>query len=264
MLFLASSVSETSSIPGTPASRRIETVNISPNPDSTTNQQTKKKPKSLTGAESTCDLFEDPNEPLKERITQLFHFQKKQKRGGTIDVWWLYDDGGLTLLLPYIMSTRRNWSHCKLRVFALANKRDELELEHRNMASLLAKFRIDYSDLQVVPDVTNKPQETTQQFFETLISDFRKPQDINDPMSVRITDSELLAVKDKTNRHLRLRELLLQHSHEANMVVMTLPIPRKNIVSAPLYTCWLEILTKDMPPILLVRGNQTSVLTFYS
>lgn len=81
---------------------------------------------------------------------------------------------------------------------------------------------------------------------------------------VLISDAELLAVKEKTNRHLRLRELLLQYSHEANLVVMTLPIPRKNIISAPLYMAWLELLTRDMPPILLVRGNQTSVLTFYS
>lgn len=79
-----------------------------------------------------------------------------------------------------------------------------------------------------------------------------------------ISEAELLAVKDKTNRHLRLRELLLEHSNEANLVVMTLPMPRKNIISAPLYLAWIELLTRDMPPILLVRGNQTSVLTFYS
>lgn len=42
------------------------------------------------------------------------------------------------------------------------------------MASLLAKFRIDYSDLQVVPDITSKALECTQQFFDTLIADFRK------------------------------------------------------------------------------------------
>lgn len=132
------------------------------------------------------------------------------------------------------------------------------------MASLLAKFRIDYSDLQVVPDITTKPLECTQQFFDMLIADFRKPESADDPDSCQISDAELLAVKDKTNRHLRLRELLLQHSHEANLVVMTLPMPRKNIVSAPLYLAWLELLTRDMPPILLVRGNQTSVLTFYS
>ena len=44
----------------------------------------------------------------------------------------------------------------------------------------------------------------------------------------------------------------------------TLPMPRMGTVSAPLYMAWLETLTKDMPPFLLVRGNQTSVLTFYS
>lgn len=82
---------------------------------------------------------------------------------------------GLTLLLPYIINTRRNWSNCKLRVFTLANKFDQLECEYRNMASLLAKFRIDYSDLQIVPDITSKALDCTQQFFETLIADFRKP-----------------------------------------------------------------------------------------
>lgn len=82
---------------------------------------------------------------------------------------------GLTLLLPYIISTRSNWSSCKLRVFTLANKSNELEYEHRNMASLLAKFRIDYSDLQVVSDITSKPLDCTQQFFDSLIADFRKP-----------------------------------------------------------------------------------------
>lgn len=41
-------------------------------------------------------------------------------------------------------------------------------------------------------------------------------------------------------------------------------MPRKGSVSATLYMAWLEVLTKDMPPYLLVRGNQQSVLTFYS
>merc|ERR1712136_119936 len=80
----------------------------------------------------------------------------------------------------------------------------------------------------------------------------------------RITDSELLALRDKTNRHMRLREQLLVHSKTSNLIVMTLPMPRKGTVSAPLYMAWSELLTADMPPFLLVRGNQTSVLTFYS
>lgn len=63
-----------------------------------------------------------------------------------------------------------------MRVFTLANKSNELEFEHRNMASLLAKFRIDYSDLEIVPDITSKPSDATQQLFDSLIADFRKPE----------------------------------------------------------------------------------------
>jgi hypothetical protein len=47
---------------------------------------------------------------------------------------------GLTLLLPYIISTRRNWSASKLRVFALANKKDQLEFEQRKYVSRFCCF----------------------------------------------------------------------------------------------------------------------------
>jgi solute carrier family 12 sodium/potassium/chloride transporter 2 len=38
--------------------------------------------------------------------------------------------------------------------------------------------------------------------------------------AVAITEAELLAMNDKTNRHLRLRELVMENSLEANLVVM--------------------------------------------
>jgi len=44
----------------------------------------------------------------------------------------------------------------------------------------------------------------------------------------------------------------------------TLPMPRKGICSAGLYMAWIDTLTRDMPPILLLRGNQENVLTYYS
>ena len=43
----------------------------------------------------------------KEIVGDITQFQQgTKKRSGTIDVWWLYDDGGLTLLIPYILTTR--------------------------------------------------------------------------------------------------------------------------------------------------------------
>lgn len=179
-------------------------------------------------------------------------------------------------------------------MYALANKKAELEFEQRSMASLLSKFRIDYSDLTLIPDITKKPLETSTQFFNELIKDFVVAEKENGHSSkatlnedegkgsqdflltfsdfflflvlplALISEDDLLAVVDKTNRYLRLREYLHESSTKSDLVVMTLPMPRKNIVSAPLYMAWLESLSRDMPPFLFVRGNQTSVLTFYS
>ncbi len=113
---------------------------------------------------------------------------KDKKKFGYIDVWWLYDDGGLTLLLPYILTTRKQFKSCKLRVFTLANRADQLDQQQRQMATLLAKFRIDYSDVIAIPDVTKKAEPSTKAEFEALIA------------GCSISEAELSREREKTNR----------------------------------------------------------------
>ncbi len=84
------------------------------------------------------------------------------------------------------------------------------------MAALLSKFRIDYSDVIVLSDITKKAEEKTKREFDSLIAEFKS--DNQDGTS--ITDSELMAMREKTNRHLRLRELLQLHSKDSTFVVM--------------------------------------------
>ncbi|XP_046634387.1 bumetanide-sensitive sodium-(potassium)-chloride cotransporter-like isoform X2 [Daphnia pulicaria] len=213
-------------------------------------------------------VFKDPqgNELPDEVQNNICRFRMKQKRG-TIDVWWLYDDGGLSMLLPHILTTRSNWAKSKLRVFCLADDNEEQLTKQKSMRLLLEKFRIPVSDVVVIHDMTHPPSKQTKIWFDNLTSEFVRKDD--DPSNADsnipvIKESELLAQKHKTFNFMRLRELLLQNSLEANLVVMTLPISQKGIVSGPLYMCWLETLTASMPPFLLVRGNHTSVLTFHS
>ena len=68
----------------------------------------------------------------------------------------------------------------------------------------------------------------------------------------------------KINFNLRLSEIVRQTSCTSNLVVMTLPVPKKDNVPTALYLSLLDFITRDMPPFFLVRGNQDSVLTFYS
>jgi len=206
---------------------------------------------------STSVYQDTEGRPLaKEIVGDITQFQQRtKKRSGTIDVWWLYDDGGLTLLIPYILTTRKQFSECKLRVFSLANRKDELDRETRNMAALLAKFRIDFSSVLVIPDVTKRASEESRSKLNAKLAEL--------PAGT-ISEEELATNKEKTNRHLRLSELLQEHSNEAELIVMTLPMPRRGHTSAPLYLTWLDLMTENLPPTLLVRGNQASVLTFYS
>ena len=59
------------------------------------------------------------------------------------------------------------------------------------MAALLAKFRIDFSDVIVIPDVTKKAKQATKEEFEGMIEQCAEP----------IPEEELLAQKEKTNRN---------------------------------------------------------------
>lgn len=56
----------------------------------------------------------------------LNQFNEKQKRG-PIDIWWLTEDGGLTILIPYLINISYNWSECYLRLFCISQNGEETE-----------------------------------------------------------------------------------------------------------------------------------------
>ena len=120
-------------------------------------------------------------------VDKIIQFRQK-KRTGTIDVWWLYDDGGLTLLLPHIIKTRKQFKDCKLRVFSLANKSQELDLETRNLASMLSRFRIEFETVSALPDVTKKAEAATKAEFDAMID------------GCGVSEEELQDEREKTNR----------------------------------------------------------------
>uniref|UniRef100_A0A8C9MPX0 Solute carrier family 12 member 1 n=1 Tax=Serinus canaria TaxID=9135 RepID=A0A8C9MPX0_SERCA len=208
------------------------------------------------------------NQRLLEASTQ---FKKKQGKG-TIDIWWLFDDGGLTILIPYILTIRKKWKNCKLRIFT-GGKVNRIEEEKLVMASLLSKFRIKFADINIICDINIKPNKESWKFFEEMIEPYRLHESCKDMTTAeklkretpwKITDAELEAFKEKSYRQVRLNELLQEHSRAANLIVLSLPVARKGAVSDYLYMAWLEILSKNLPPILMVRGNHKNVLTFYS
>jgi solute carrier family 12 sodium/potassium/chloride transporter 2 len=195
--------------------------------------------------------------PLPQVTVRSIEQFRGPPRTGTIDVWWLYDDGGLPILLPYILQTRKQFKNCKLRVFSITGSSPaSLDLESANFSNLLKKFRIDYSEVTLIPGLGDEePRTDIREEFEKILAD-------SPPGAIESAD--LAANKERTNRHLRVAELLREHSVRSELVVVTLPLPRRGQAAPALYLAWLEVMTRGLPPVLLTRGNQSSVLTFYS
>ncbi|XP_058530361.1 solute carrier family 12 member 3 isoform X3 [Ochotona princeps] len=204
-----------------------------------------------------------------EQASTIFQSEQGKK---TIDIYWLFDDGGLTLLIPYLLGRKKRWSRCKIRVF-VGGQINRMDEERKAIVSLLSKFRLGFHEVHVLPDINQKPRAEHIKRFEDMIEPFRLNDGFKDEAAVaemrrdcpwKISDEEVNKNRVKSLRQVRLNEILLDYSRDAALVVITLPIGRKGKCPSSLYMAWLETLSQDLrPPVILIRGNQENVLTFY-
>uniref|UniRef100_A0AAQ4S022 Solute carrier family 12 member 3 n=1 Tax=Gasterosteus aculeatus aculeatus TaxID=481459 RepID=A0AAQ4S022_GASAC len=196
--------------------------------------------------------------PVEAEPQRSTGFQKAQGKK-TIDVYWLSDDGGLTLLLPYLLSRRKRWARCKVRVFVGgdADTREEV-------IALIKKFRLGFHDVEVLPDVYQSPQPERCVLIAHPGQDCDSGSERQQEEPWRITEQDLERNRAKSLRQIRLNEVLKDYSREAALIVITMPVGMKGACPNTLYLAWLDFLSRDLrPPVLLVRGNQENVLTFY-
>ncbi|KAM6949525.1 solute carrier family 12 member 3-like [Aplochiton taeniatus] len=209
-----------------------------------------------------------------EEIAHSEHSQtvfQNHQRKKTIDVYWISDDGGLTLLVPYLLTRRKRWRQCKVRVFVIGDQ-VTMEEERREMTSLLKRFRLDIHDVIVVTDSEKPPHPKNLRRFEESVAPFRLREEEQGDISVQqqrerssrtISDKELEALRQKSERKVRLNEIIRRNSKHAALVLVSLPVPQSDCPSA-LYMAWLEALSCGLHcPAVLIRGNQQNVLTFY-
>ncbi len=61
---------------------------------------------------------------------------------GNIDVWWVVHDGGLLMLLPFLLRQHKVWKHCYLRIFTVAQADDNSIQMKKDLATFLYQLRI--------------------------------------------------------------------------------------------------------------------------
>lgn len=193
---------------------------------------------------------------------EIFDSKKSKNKKGFIDVYWTNDDGGLTLLLPYILSQNKRWTGRKLRIFTVVDP--GVNYSQENLKKLLIQFRIPFSDVLVLKSSEAEPSKLRKQKFKSLIEKFMVEKRKDGESKLSITKEDLLKFKENTCRILKLKDMMLEHSEKSDMVVNTLPIVSKSSCPASLYLAWLDCLSQGMPPFVFVRGNQSNVLSIYA
>uniref|UniRef100_A0A673MGG1 Solute carrier family 12 member 7-like n=1 Tax=Sinocyclocheilus rhinocerous TaxID=307959 RepID=A0A673MGG1_9TELE len=62
---------------------------------------------------------------------------------GTIDVWWIVHDGGLLMLLPFLLRQHKVWRRCKMRIFTVAQMDDNSIQMKKDLQMFLYHLRLD-------------------------------------------------------------------------------------------------------------------------
>uniref|UniRef100_K9J7T6 Solute carrier family 12 (potassium/chloride transporter), member 4 n=1 Tax=Xenopus tropicalis TaxID=8364 RepID=K9J7T6_XENTR len=68
---------------------------------------------------------------------------------GNIDVWWIVHDGGMLMLLPFLLKQHKVWKKCKMRIFTVAQLDDNSIQMKKDLATFLYHLRLE-AEVEVV------------------------------------------------------------------------------------------------------------------
>ena len=60
---------------------------------------------------------------------------------GYIDIWWIVHDGGLLMLLPFLLKQHRTWKKCRMRIFTVAQVEDNSIQMKKDLKQFLYQLR---------------------------------------------------------------------------------------------------------------------------
>jgi len=171
-----------------------------------------------------------------------------EKGVGTIDIWWLVDDGGLTVLIPHLLSNYKFFkspSNTPIRLMTVVEDEAQWSLPLVTMQKMIKQFRLNMEVIAVETKGKAAKAAHVREYEETCgkkIDELKRPK--------------------VAKRWIRVGELIRKKSMSAKFVFVTMPVPSPNTEPQE-YIALLDWLSKDLPPTVLMRGANQNVLTFY-
>uniref|UniRef100_A0A8C1S5J9 Solute carrier family 12 member 7b n=1 Tax=Cyprinus carpio TaxID=7962 RepID=A0A8C1S5J9_CYPCA len=211
---------------------------------------------------------------------------------GTIDVWWIVHDGGLLMLLPFLLQQHKVWRKCKMRIFTVAQLDDNSIQMKKDLQMFLYHLRLN-AEVEVVEMCTPKLYLMAQLIHDRNTASHAALNDNSDatPERVHMTwtkekfctertrnrePNASVAVRDLFNMKpnqsnvrcmhtaVKLNEVVVNKSQGAHLVLLNMPGPPKSRGGDENYMEFLEVLMEGLNRVLLVRGGGREVITIYS
>nr|CAH91254.1 hypothetical protein [Pongo abelii] len=122
---------------------------------------------------------------------------------GNIDVWWIVHDGGMLMLLPFLLKQHKVWRKCSIRIFTVAQLEDNSIQMKKDLATFLYHLRIE-AEVEVVE--MHDSDISAYTYERTLMMEQRSQMLRHMRLSKTERDREAQLVKDR-NSMLRLTSI---------------------------------------------------------
>uniref|UniRef100_A0A8C0IQS4 Solute carrier family 12 member 6 n=1 Tax=Chelonoidis abingdonii TaxID=106734 RepID=A0A8C0IQS4_CHEAB len=122
---------------------------------------------------------------------------------GNIDVWWIVHDGGMLMLLPFLLKQHKVWRKCNIRIFTVAQLEDNSIQMKKDLATFLYHLRIE-AEVEVVE--MHDSDISAYTYERTLMMEQRSQMLRHMRLSKTERDREAQLVKDR-NSMLRLTSI---------------------------------------------------------
>jgi len=178
-----------------------------------------------------------------------------ERLSGYVDIWWIVHDGGILILVAYLLHRHAVWRACRLRLFTVVKRCENIGRVKKDLSKYLQALRIpaevhvvslgaqhmgDYATdwtirrRKSIEDSEDLKRPRLQSIFEstetpasftTTLPKFSPPPPL--PSEINRQSSKGL------DSHLRIHRVIMEHSMQSCLVLLNLPPPPKSTVHDP-------------------------------
>ncbi|XP_058870316.1 solute carrier family 12 member 7-like isoform X2 [Acipenser ruthenus] len=138
---------------------------------------------------------------------------------GTIDVWWIVHDGGLLMLLPFLLQQHKVWRKCKMRIFTVAQLDDNSIQMKKDLQMFLYHLRLN-AEVEVVE--MHESDISAFTYEKTLVMEQRSQMLKQMQLSRTEREREIQSITDGSRSSIRRKNHSNQPSDGQDEIVIQL------------------------------------------